>query len=60
MLCLGLDDTFVVLNSWQHTDRKASVSERMGVCLAEVKKTLYFCSEAAIKFKMFVCLKYFE
>ena len=37
-VCLGLDDTFVVLNSWQHTDRKASVSERMGVCLAEVKK----------------------
>ena len=42
MLCLGLDDTFVVLNSWQHTDRKASVSERMGVCLAEVKKPIFF------------------
>ena len=41
MFCLGLDDTFVVLNSWQHTDRKASVSERMGVCLAEVKNVFF-------------------
>jgi predicted RND superfamily exporter protein len=32
LLGVGLDDTFVVLSAWRHTDSKASVEERMKEC----------------------------
>ena len=31
----GLDNSFVILNSWHRTDRKSSVEERLGETLAE-------------------------
>lgn len=35
LLGIGMDSTFVVLNSWHRTDRKASVPERLGETMAE-------------------------
>ena len=32
---LGLDNSFVILNSWHRTDRKSSVEDRLGDTLAE-------------------------
>ena len=31
----GLDNAFVVLNSWHRSDRKASVEDRLGDTMAE-------------------------
>ena len=34
-LLSGLDNSFVILNSWHRTDRKSSVEDRLGETLAE-------------------------
>ena len=35
LLGIGMDSTFMLLNAWHRTDRKASVPERMGDTMAE-------------------------
>jgi len=35
LLGIGMDSTFMLLNAWHRTDRKASVPERMGETMAE-------------------------
>ena len=40
----GLDNAFVILNSWHRSDKKASVEDRLGDTMAEagVRGTSYY------------------
>ena len=41
---LGLDNAFVVLNSWHRSDSKASVEDRMGETMAEAGVSILITS----------------
>ena len=34
----GLDDTFVMMNAWQRTDRSLDIPSRMGATMSEVSR----------------------
>lgn len=44
LLGVGLDDTFVVLSAWRHTDSKESVEERMKECYKEAAVSITITS----------------
>jgi len=44
LIGIGLDDTFVLLNSWHRTDRKASVEERLAETLSEAGVSIFITS----------------
>jgi len=44
LIGIGLDDTFVLLNSWHRTDRKASVEDRLAETLSEAGVSIFITS----------------
>ena len=44
MSSAGLDNAFVILNSWHRSDKKASVEDRLGDTMSEagVRRTLKY------------------
>lgn len=53
LLGIGMDSTFVILNSWHRTDRKASVPERLGDTMAEAGVSILItCSTDILSFML--------
>ncbi len=44
LLGVGLDDTFVVLSAWRHTDSNLSVEDRMKECYKEAAVSITITS----------------